>query len=122
MLEFTDSDDKNVDMYFMGMYNINYINPSTRFGRKAINSFSRFSSEENDKLLENIISKKGVEDENYRIKANKKWQEYYSEQLPIVPLMYVYEVYLVNRRIKKVTSEMDISDLELTAPEPIKNK
>ena len=41
-----------------------------------------------------------MKDEMYKIQAYKKWQEYYMEQLPEIPLFYSYNIVIVNKRVK----------------------
>ncbi|MBF6978026.1 oligopeptide ABC transporter substrate-binding protein [Aerococcaceae bacterium zg-BR22] len=96
-------------------------NPSGLYGRKAAFNYTRWATEEHDKLLEAIGSDEAFEDE-FRKKAFSDWQKYMMEELPIIPTLYRYNITAVNNRVKnydiKVGSDLSLADVELTAEEP----
>ncbi|MFK8243496.1 MULTISPECIES: oligopeptide ABC transporter substrate-binding protein [unclassified Facklamia] len=96
-------------------------NPSDFYSKEAGFNFARWTTEENERLLAAINSDDAF-NEDFRKKAYNEWQEYFMEELPIIPTLYRYSVTAVNNRVKnydiKVGSELSLADLELTAEEP----
>ena len=124
-----EADDPEIDVYFAAWGVGTDPNPYGTAGRKAMFNYTRFVSEENDKLMAEIASPKTLEDPNYKAEALKKWQEYYINQAVIVPLTYRYQLYPVNKRVKNFYVGYDAEKLgktihlvELTADAPIKAK
>ena len=122
-----DADDPEIDVFFAAWGVGTNLNPFESAGRKAVYNYTRFASEENDKLMAETSSPKTLEDPNYKAEAYKKWQEYYIDQAVEVPLTFRYEIVPVNKRVKNYYIGRD-SDLkgkgihqwELTAKEPVK--
>ena len=92
-------------------------------------NYTRFASEENDKLMAEVASPKTLTDPNYKPEAYKKWQEYFINQAVEVPLTYRYQLYPVNKRVKNFDVAYGLQKqgkgihlVELTAAEPIKSK
>ncbi|MBR7927940.1 oligopeptide ABC transporter substrate-binding protein [Aerococcaceae bacterium zg-ZUI334] len=96
-------------------------NPTDLFGREAAFNFSRWTTDEHEKLLAALNSDEAF-DEEFRKNAYKEWQTYFMDELPIIPTLYRYSVVAVNNRVKnydiKVGSDLSLADLELTAEEP----
>ncbi|MBK0348191.1 oligopeptide ABC transporter substrate-binding protein [Aerococcaceae bacterium zg-ZJ1578] len=96
-------------------------NPTDLFGREAAFNFSRWTTDEHEKLLAALNSDEAF-DEEFRKNAYKEWQTYFMDELPIIPTLYRYSVTAVNNRVKnydiKVGSDLSLADLELTAEEP----
>ncbi len=121
------ADDPEIDVFFAAWGVGTNLNPFESAGRKAVYNYTRFASEENDKLMAETSSPKTLEDPNYKAEAYKKWQEYYIDQAVEVPLTFRYEIVPVNKRVKNYYIGRD-SDLkgkgihqwELTAKEPVK--
>ena len=121
------ADDPEIDIFFAAWGVGTNLNPFESAGRKAVYNYTRFASEENDKLMAETSSPKTLEDPNYKAEAYKKWQEYYIDQAVEVPLTFRYEIVPVNKRVKNYYIGRD-SDLkgkgihqwELTAKEPVK--
>jgi len=119
--------DPEIDVYFAAWGVGTNLNPFESAGRKAAFNYTRFVSEENDKLMAETSSPKTLEDPNYKAEAYKKWQEYYIDQAVEVPLTFRYEIVPVNKRVKNYYIGRDsdlkgkgIQQWELTAAEPIK--
>ena len=119
--------DPEIDVYFAAWGVGTNLNPFESAGRKAAFNYTRFVSEENDKLMAETSSPKTLEDPNYKAEAYKKWQEYYIDQAVEVPLTFRYEIFPVNKRVKNYYIGRDsdlkgkgIQQWELTAAEPIK--
>ena len=121
------ADYPEIDVFFAAWGVGTNLNPFESAGRKAVYNYTRFASEENDKLMAETSSPKTLEDPNYKAEAYKKWQEYYIDQAVEVPLTFRYEIVPVNKRVKNYYIGRD-SDLkgkgihqwELTAKEPVK--
>ncbi|MBD3949346.1 oligopeptide ABC transporter substrate-binding protein [Tuanshanicoccus lijuaniae] len=114
-------DDEKIDV-FLGAVGIGGDpNPSGLFGRKESFNYTRWASEENDKLLAAIASDKAFEDD-FRKKAFSDWQKYMMEELPVIPTLFRYGIEVVNNRVKnydtQIGSDLSWADVELTADKP----
>ena len=120
-------DSKDIDVFF-GAWGVGTsLDPTGSAGRKSQLNFSRFVSEENDRLIDAILGEKSLTVPNYKVEAYKNWQKYYIGQAVEVPLMYRYKLYPVNKRLKNVyigydSSKKDegIHKWELTAIAPMR--
>ena len=120
-------DSKDIDVFF-GAWGVGTsLDPTGSAGRKSQLNFSRFASEENDRLIGEILGEKSLTVPNYKVEAYKNWQKYYIGQAAEVPLMYRYKLYPVNKRLKNVyigydSSKKDegIHKWELTAITPMR--
>jgi len=124
-----EADDPEIDVYFAAWGVGTNLGPYETAGRKSMFNYSRFASDENDKLMAEVTSPKTLTDPNYKPEAYKKWQEYYINQAVEVPLTYRYQLYPVNKRVKNFDVAYGIQKqgkgihlVELTAAEPIKSK
>ena len=115
-------------MYFAAWGVGTNLGPYETAGRKSMFNYSRFASDENDKLMAEVTSPKTLTDPNYKPEAYKKWQEYYINQAVEVPLTYRYQLYPVNKRVKNFDVAYGYEKrgkgmhlVELTAAEPIKS-
>ena len=122
-----EADDPEIDVYFAAWGVGTNLGPYETAGRKSMFNYSRFASDENDKLMAEVTSPKTLTDPNYKPEAYKKWQEYYINQAVEVPLTYRYQLYPVNKRVKNfdvaygaLKQGKGIHLVELTAAEPIK--
>ena len=124
-----EADDPEIDVYFAAWGVGTNLGPYETAGRKSMFNYTRFASDENDKLMAEVASPKTLTDPNYKPEAYKKWQEYYINQAVEVPLTYRYQLYPVNKRVKNFDvaygsqkQGKGIHLVELTAAEPIKSK
>ena len=124
-----EADDPEIDVYFAAWGVGTNLSPFETAGRKSMFNYSRFASDENDKLMAEVASPKTLTDPNYKPEAYKKWQEYYINQAVEVPLTYRYQLYPVNKRVKNFDVAYGLQKqgkgihlVELTAAEPIKSK
>ena len=124
-----EADDPEIDVYFAAWGVGTNLGPYETAGRKSMFNYSRFASDENDKLMAEVTSPKTLTDPNYKPEAYKKWQEYYINQAVEVPLTYRYQLYPVNKRVKNFDVAYGLQKqgkgihlVELTAAEPIKSK
>lgn len=112
------NDDPEIDV-FQGAWGVSTApSPVGLYGRNAAFNYSRFSSEENDKLLDAIVSKESF-DADKRKEAYDAWQKYMFEQAPVIPTLYRNEIMPVSNRVKSFTwnyeDTRDFYSIELTA-------
>ncbi|OTN88974.1 hypothetical protein A5819_001466 [Enterococcus sp. 7E2_DIV0204] len=112
------NDDPEIDV-FQAAWSVNSApSPAGLYGRNAAFNYSRFASEENDKLLKAIDSKASFDDTK-RKEAYDAWQEYMFEQAPVIPTLYRNEIMPVNDRVKSFTwnyeDTRDYYSIELTS-------
>ena len=125
--EKVEGDSKDIDVFF-GAWGVGTtLDPTSSAVRKSQLNYSRFVSEENDRLMAEILGKKSLTVPNYKAEAYKNWQKYYIGQAAEVPLMYRYKLYPVNKRLKNVYIGYDaalkdegIYKWELTAINPMR--
>ncbi len=112
------NDDPEIDVYQAAWSENSAPSPAGLYSRNAAFNYSRFVSEENDKLLSAIDSKESFDDTK-RKEAYDAWQEYMFEQAPVIPTLYRNEVMPVNNRVKSFTwnyeDTRDFYGIELTA-------
>ena len=117
------ADDPEIDIYQAAWGTGSNPNPTGLYGRKAQYNFSRFATPELDAIFDKINSYEAV-DKEYRAKAYKEFANYMFENIPVVPTLFRKGIVAVNNRVKKWDTNpgttFSISDVELTAPEPIK--
>ncbi|MGX7348767.1 oligopeptide ABC transporter substrate-binding protein [Dolosicoccus paucivorans] len=116
-------DDPAIDVYLAASGVGGDPNPYTFFGRKGLMNYSRWATEENDKLLEDISSNDAFE-ENFRIKAYGDWQDYMNEEMPVIPTLYRYELTAVNKRVSnwdtQIGSDLNWTQIALLEDQPVK--
>lgn len=115
-------DDPAIDVY-AGAWGVGGDpNPNGLYGRKAPFNYTRFASEEHDKLLEAIDSDQSF-DKDFRQKAFYDWQAYMHEEAPTIPILYRNGLTAVNNRISTydvtIGSDLDWSKIQLLADEPV---
>ncbi|WP_440114963.1 oligopeptide ABC transporter substrate-binding protein [Paenibacillus sp. QZ-Y1] len=91
-------DDPTLDMYQAAWTVGIDVDPAGLYGRDALYNFSRFSSEENDKLLAQGVSAEAF-DVDKRKEIYKQWQQYMVDEVPVFPTLYRAEVVPVNKRV-----------------------
>ncbi|WEG73156.1 oligopeptide ABC transporter substrate-binding protein [Vagococcus intermedius] len=92
------NDDPEIDVY-QGAWGVGEDpSPSGLYGRNAQFNYTRFASEENDKLLANIDSEKSF-DADFRKKAFDEWQAYAVDEAFVIPTLYRNEVLPVSSRV-----------------------
>ncbi|ALS36388.1 peptide/nickel transport system substrate-binding protein [Enterococcus rotai] len=112
------NDDPEIDV-FQAAWGVNSApSPAGLYGRNAAFNYSRFASEENDKLLKAIDSKASFDDKK-RKEAYDAWQKYMFEEAPVIPTLYRNEIMPINDRVKSFTwnyeETKDFYDIELTS-------
>ncbi len=121
------ADDPEIDVFFAAWGVGTNLNPVESAGKGSKFNYSRFVSDENNKLMEEVIGEKGLTEPGYKAAAYKKWQEYYIPMAVEVPLTYKYEIIPVNKRVKNFRIDYNagaegwgIHLVELTADTPQK--
>ncbi|MGX7031527.1 oligopeptide ABC transporter substrate-binding protein [Vagococcus zengguangii] len=95
------NDDQEIDV-FQGAWGTGTDpSPSGLYGRTAQYNYTRFASEENDKLLAAIDSNASFDPEK-RKEAFDAWQQYAAEEAFVIPTLYRNEVLPVNTRVTGV--------------------
>lgn len=92
------SDDPEIDVYQAAWGTGTNPDPSDLYGATAQFNYTRFASEENTKLLNNILSEKAF-DSKYQKNAYRKWQEYASDEAYVIPTLFRNEVLPVSERV-----------------------
>ncbi|MGG5342752.1 oligopeptide ABC transporter substrate-binding protein [Enterococcus sp. AZ192] len=110
-------DDPEIDVYNAAWVTGLDPAPTGLYGRNSEFNYTRFASEENDKLLKALESDKTF-DEEERKKAFYDWQEYAKKEAFVIPTTNYYTIMPVSNRVKNLvlsSEKMDWSKLELTA-------
>ncbi len=120
-----EKDDPDVDIYSAAWGTGTDVNPAGLYGRTAQFDYSRYTSDENDKLLKEGVSEKAF-DNSYRKDVYKQWQELMIEDAPVIPTLYRYGLTAINKRIKNFDISYgsgygadSLADIEVTADKPI---
>ena len=94
-----ENDDPEIDIYQAAWSTGTDPNLSGLWGANAAFNYTRFESEENTKLI-NDINSSAAFDADYQKEAYKKWQEYAFEEAFAIPTLFRNEVLPVNDRVK----------------------
>ena len=92
------TDDPKIDIYQGAWGTGSDPDPEGLYGRTAEFNYTRFTSEENDRLLAEGTSEKSF-DLEYRKDIYNEWQELMVEDVPVAPTVYRYELTAVNNRV-----------------------
>ena len=121
------ADDKEIDVFFAAWGVGTNLNPIESSGRYSKFNYTRFTSDENDKLMNEVVGERSLTESGYKATAYKKWQEYYIQQAAEIPLTYRYEIMPINKRVKNfridynaVADGWGIHLVELTSDTPKK--
>jgi len=118
------ADDPEIDMFMAAWGTGTNPSPAGLYSKTAQYNFSRYTSEKLEELLAAIDSPEAFDSE-YRAGKFREWQEYMSENVPIIPTQYRLELRPVNDRVKfydiDYSSNFDWNQVELTAEEPAKS-
>jgi peptide/nickel transport system substrate-binding protein len=91
-------DDPKVDVY-QGAWGVGIdVDPAGLYGRDAIYNFSRYASDEQDKLITAGVSKEAF-DVKVRQDIYNKWQKLMVDEIPVFPTLYRAVLVPVNKRI-----------------------
>ena len=93
-----EADDPEIDIY-QGAWTTGFDpTPEGLYGRLAPNNYTRWATEENDEYMEAMTSTEGF-DLEWRQEQFKEWQEYFMDELPIIPTLFRKAVTPVNNRV-----------------------
>lgn len=121
------ADDPEIDVYEAGWGVGADPTPFGLYGNTAPFNFPRYESEENNKLLEELVSDEAF-DLDYRVDKFHEWQEYFMDEAVTIPTFWRTELQLVNNRVSafshssKPTADPEVFGLHqvyLTAEEPV---
>lgn len=122
-----ENDDPEIDVFFAAWGVGTDLDEMRAKGPRSQLNYTRFVSDENNRLMAEISSPRTLENSDYRVEAYKRWQKYYINQAVEVPLTYRYEIIPVNKRVKNYYIGYDanskgrgVEQWELTTEEPIK--
>ncbi|MDY0404452.1 oligopeptide ABC transporter substrate-binding protein [Virgibacillus sp. 179-BFC.A HS] len=118
------NDDPKIDIYQGAWSTGTDVDPSGLYGRNALFNFSRYASEENDKLLEDGLSLEAF-DTAYRQKVYKEWQQLMVDEVPVFPTVFRSIVVPVNKRVVNYSAEWEdkepfLYQLGVSEKEPVK--
>lgn len=93
-----EADDPAIDIYQAAWGTGSDPTPDGLYGRYAPFNYTRWATEENDAFMDDMLSEEGF-DVEWRAQVFRDWQEYFMEELPIIPTMFRNEVFPVNNRV-----------------------
>lgn len=116
-------DDPEVDI-FAGAWGVGIdVDPRGLYGQDAIFNFSRWSDEENDRLLAEGVSEDAFDLEKRQDTYNE-WQELMVEEVPVFPTLYRSELVPVNNRVHNYSigdgTGMYLNEISVSEEEPLK--
>lgn len=118
------ADDPEIDIFMAAWGTGTNPSPSGLYSKTAQYNFSRYTSEKLEELLAAIDSPEAFDSE-YRAGKFREWQEYMSENVPIIPTQYRLELRPVNDAVKyydiDYSSNFDWNEVELISEEPVKS-
>lgn len=103
------NDDPEVDVYQAAWGVSSDPSPSGLYTSTAAFNYTRFESEKNTELLNNIDSEKAF-DKDYREKAFKEWQAYASDEAFVFPTLFRDQLLPVTERVTNYDWSYDIQD------------
>lgn len=126
--EMIGEDSPEIDVY-AGAWGVGHdANPDNLWGNNSAN-YTRFKSDEQQKLFDNIASMETAKDPAKQVEAYKAWQKYAAEETFAIPLLYRTGLTAVNNRVKSLDTTSGVNnyayhlhELELTADAPVAHK
>ena len=117
-------DDPEIDIFMAAWGTGTNPSPSGLYSKTAQYNFSRYTSEKLEELLAAIDSPEAF-DAEYRAGKFREWQEYMSENAPIIPTQYRLELRPINKAVKNYdidySSDFDLNEVELISEDPAKS-
>jgi len=118
------ADDPEIDIFMAAWGTGTNPSPSGLYSKTAQYNFSRYTSEKLEELLAAIDSPEAFDSE-YRAGKFREWQEYMSENVPIIPTQYRLELRPVNHAVKyydiDYSGNFDWNQVELISEDPVKS-
>lgn len=94
-----ENDDPEIDVYQAAWSTGNDPNPVGLWGANAAFNYTRYESDKNTELINNINSSEAF-DEDYQTNAYREWQQYAFEEAFAIPTLFRNEILPVNNRVK----------------------
>ena len=118
------ADDPEIDIFMAAWGTGTNPSPSGLYSKTAQYNFSRYTSEKLEELLAAIDSPEAFDSE-FRAGKFREWQEYMSENVPIIPTQYRLELRPVNDAVKyydiDYSGDFDWNQVELISEDPVKS-
>ncbi|WP_225744209.1 oligopeptide ABC transporter substrate-binding protein [Marinilactibacillus sp. Marseille-P9653] len=93
-----EADDPQIDIYQGAWGTGTDPTPDGLYGETAPFNYTRWVTDENTEYMEQMLSKEGFDTE-WRAGVFNEWQEYFMEELPIIPTLFRTAVFPVNNRV-----------------------
>ncbi|MEC6747491.1 oligopeptide ABC transporter substrate-binding protein [Marinilactibacillus sp. XAAS-LB27] len=93
-----EADDPQIDIYQGAWGTGTDPTPDGLYGETAPFNYTRWVTDENTEYMEQMLSAEGFDTE-WRAGVFNEWQEYFMEELPIIPTLFRTEVFPVNNRV-----------------------
>lgn len=87
-----------IDLFYAGWSLGWNVDRSQTYGRNSAHNFTRFASEENDRLID-LSNSPAALDPEFRSEVLIEWQQYMMEQVPVFPILYTYAPTPINNRV-----------------------
>lgn len=116
-----EADDPDIDIYQAAWSTGSDVDPSGLYGKEAPFNYSRYSSEENDRLIAEGNSEESFEVE-HRQEVYKEWQELMVQDIPVFPTVYRAALTPVNERVTGYSAALDWSEWQevgVTQEDPV---
>ena len=91
-------DDKGIDMYIGGWSTPTEPSPNPYYSETAPFNMTRFVTEKNNKLLEEMNSQKAL-NHKYRVQKFHEWQKYMNDEAYVIPIDNSYQISAINDKI-----------------------
>ena len=122
--DMVEADDPKVDIYQGAWGTGSDPDPEGLYGRTAAFNYTRYTSEENDRLLKAGTSEEAF-DTDYRKGIYNEWQALMVEDVPVAPTVYRYKTTLVNKRVTGYSIDQSTENYNpwkwgVTSEDPVK--
>lgn len=97
-----EADDPDIDIYQGAWSTGSDPTPDGLYGRTAAFNYTRWATEENDELMAQMLSDEGF-DREWRIGVFHDWQEYFMEEVPVIPTLFRQWTLPVHDRVGNLT-------------------
>ncbi|MGM7680856.1 oligopeptide ABC transporter substrate-binding protein [Cytobacillus sp. Hm23] len=96
-----ENDDQELEVFYGGWYTGTDPDPSPLWGSDAKFNYTRWVDAENDRLLDDALDMEIVgTDTEKRMEIYKEWQQFFNEEVPVLPIMELYDLWAVNNRLQ----------------------
>ncbi|WP_062109338.1 oligopeptide ABC transporter substrate-binding protein [Bacillus niameyensis] len=118
-------DDPQIDVYAAAWGVGIDVDPTGLYGRNVLFNFTRWSSEENDRLLAEGVSEEAFDVEK-RKEIYNEWQQMMIDEVPVFPTLYRSVLVPVNNRVVNYSigdgTGMYLYEIGVTQEEPLADK